>query len=62
MLLTGMTLLRLAGCGKAAQPTETAVQPTETSAAQTLTEAEQQILQERRAAVVQKMRDCVTFL
>ena len=63
MLLAGMMLAGLAGCGEAAQPTEAPPCPTEaTEAVRVLTEEEQQILTQRREAVVQRMRDMTTFL
>ena len=63
MLLAGMMLAGLAGCGEAAQPTEATPCPTEaTEAVRVLTEEEQQILAQRREAVVQRMRDMTTFL
>ncbi len=61
MLLTCTLLFGMAGCGEtAAQPTETSAQ--NTASAAELTQEQQQILAQRRAAVVQKMRDMTTFL
>ena len=63
LLVAGMTLLAMAGCG-AATPETTETRPTtETTVAATeLSAEEQQILTQRREAVVQRMRDMTTFL
>lgn len=62
LLLAGMTLGSMVGCGKTAVETQPRPTVETTVAATELTAEEQQILSQRREAVVQRMRDMTTFL